>query len=82
MKTYQELGIESFQSRWGYRKLAMFFKTYKSKGLFYLFKLILEKISSYVTRKQKTKTKRVKHKKKKFKIFNLIVETNELKTLT
>ena len=33
---------------------------------------------------KKTKTKRVKHKKKKckFKIFNLIVETNELKTLT
>ena len=49
-KVYQELAIESLQSRRWYRKLAMFCKIYKNKSPFYLFNLIPEKISSYATR--------------------------------
>ena len=47
---YQELGLESAQLRRWYRKLGMFYKTCKSKSPQYLFKLIPEKKSSYVTR--------------------------------
>ena len=49
-KIYQELGLESLQSRRWYRKLAMFYKIYKDKNPFYLFKVIPEKTSSYATR--------------------------------
>ena len=49
-KIYQELGLESLQSRRWYRKLAMFYKIYKNKSPFYLFNLIPEKTSSYATR--------------------------------
>ena len=48
----------------------MFFKIYKNKSLFYFFKLIPEKTSSYVTSKQKTKT--VKHKTKSVNLNYLI----------
>ena len=48
-KIYQELGLESLQSRRWYRNLAMFYKIYKNKSLFYLFNLIPEK-TSYATR--------------------------------
>ena len=47
---YQELGLESLQLRRWYRKLGMFYKIFKSKSPQYLFKLIPEKTSSYVTR--------------------------------
>ena len=49
-KIYQELGLESLQSRRWYRKLAMFYKIYKNKSPFNLFKVILEKTSSYATK--------------------------------
>ena len=49
-KLYQELGLESLQLRGWYRKLGMFYKIFKSKSPQYLFKLIPEKASSYVTR--------------------------------
>ena len=48
-KIYQELGLESLQSRRWYRNLAMFYKIYKNKSLFYLFNLIPGK-TSYATR--------------------------------
>ena len=48
-KIYQELGLESLQSRRWYRNLTMFYKIYKNKSLFYLFNLIPEK-TSYATR--------------------------------
>ena len=47
---YQELGLESLQSRRWYRKLTMFYKISKNKSPFYLFNLILEKTSSYAAR--------------------------------
>ena len=49
-KLYQEIGLESLQLRHWYRKLGMFYKIFKSKSPPYLFKLIPEKTSSYVTR--------------------------------
>ena len=49
-KLYQEIGLESLQLRRWYRKLGMFYKIFKSKSPQYLFKLIPEKTSSYVTR--------------------------------
>ena len=49
-KFYQELGLESLQLRRSHRKLEMFYKIFKSKSPQYLFKLIPEKTSSYVTR--------------------------------
>ena len=49
-KLYQEIGLESLQSRRWYRKLGMFYKIFKSKSPQYLFKLIPENKSSYVTR--------------------------------
>ena len=42
-KIYQGLGLESLQSRWWYGKLAMFYKIYKNKSPFNLFKVIMEK---------------------------------------
>ena len=49
-KLYQEIGLQSLQLRRWYRKLGMFYKIFKSKSPQYLFKLIHEKTSSYVTR--------------------------------
>ena len=49
-KLYQELGLESLQLRRWYRKLGMFYKIFKSQSPQYLFKLIPEKTSSYLTR--------------------------------
>ena len=49
-KLYQEIGLEPLQLRRWYRKLGMFYKIFKSKSPQYLFKLIPEKTSSYVTR--------------------------------
>ena len=49
-KFYQELGLESLQSRRWYRKLVIFLKNYLNKSPFYLFNLIPEKISSYAVR--------------------------------
>ena len=49
-KLYQELGLESLLLRSWYRKLGMFYKIFKSKIPQYLFKLIPERMSSYVTR--------------------------------
>ena len=42
-KMYQELGLESLQSRRWYRKSAMFYKICKNKSPFYLFNLIPKK---------------------------------------
>ena len=36
-KIYQELGLESLQSGWWYRKLAMFYIIYKNKSPFLSF---------------------------------------------
>ena len=49
-KIYQGLDLESLQSRRWYRNLAMFYKTYKNKSPFNLFKVIPGKTSSYATR--------------------------------
>ena len=49
-KLYQEIGLESLQLRRWYRKLRMFYKVFKRRSPQYLFKLIPEKTSSYVTR--------------------------------
>ena len=49
-KLYQEVGLESLQLRRWYRKLGMSYKIFKSESPQYLFKLIHEKTSSYVTR--------------------------------
>ena len=47
---YQELGLEPLQPRWWYRKLAMFYKIYKSKSPFNIFKVIPKKTSSHARR--------------------------------
>ena len=39
-KVYQELGLESLQSRRWMRKLCLFYKIYREKSLSYLFELI------------------------------------------
>ena len=49
-KLSQELGLESLQWRYWYRKLGMFFKICKSKSPQYFFKWMPEKTSLYVTR--------------------------------
>ena len=49
-KLYQEIGLESLQLRRWYRKLGIFYRIFKSKSVQYLFKLIPEKTSSYVSR--------------------------------
>ena len=42
---YQDLNLESLQSRLWYRKLAMFYKIHNNKSLFNRFKVIPEKAS-------------------------------------
>ena len=49
-KLYQELGLESLQQRWWYRKLCYFFKLIKSKSPNYLFNNIPTVRSAYRTR--------------------------------
>ena len=49
-KICQKLGLESLQSRRWYKKLAMFYKIYKNKSPFNLFKVWSEKASPYAMR--------------------------------
>ena len=49
-KIYLELGLESCHLRRWYRKPAMFYKVYKNKSTFNIYKLIPEITSSYIMR--------------------------------
>ena len=47
---YEELTLESLQSRCWYRKLSCSYKLFNSEHLHYLFKLIISRSSDYVTK--------------------------------
>ena len=49
-KLYEKLGLESLQLRRWFRKLSSFYKLIKREHPHYLFKLILSRSSSYITR--------------------------------
>ena len=49
-KIYQELGLESLESRRWFRKLCFFFKILKNNSPDYLFKIIPQRRSAYITR--------------------------------
>ena len=49
-KIYQELGLESLDSRLWFRKLCSFFKILMNKSPNYLFRIIPQRRSSYITR--------------------------------
>ena len=49
-KIYQELGLESLESRRWFRKLCFFFKNLKNKSQDYLFRIVPQRRSSYITR--------------------------------
>ena len=49
-KVYQELGLESLANRRWFGKLCFFFKTLKNKSPDYLFRIIPQRRSSYITR--------------------------------
>ena len=49
-KLYQELGLESLENRPWFRKLCVFFKNFKSKSLDYLYNIIPQRTSPYITR--------------------------------
>ena len=49
-KIYQELGLESLESRRWFRKLCFFFRILKNKSPDYLIRLIPQRSSSYITR--------------------------------
>ena len=49
-KLYEELGLESLQLHCWFPKLSCFYKLFNSEHGHYLFKLILSRSSSYVTR--------------------------------
>ena len=49
-KIYQELGLESLESRRWFRKLCFFFKILKNKSPDYLVKIIPQRRPSYITR--------------------------------
>ena len=49
-KICQELGLESLESRLWFRKLCFFYKSLKNKSPHYLFKIIPQRRSSYITR--------------------------------
>ena len=49
-KIDQELGLESLESRRWFRKLCFFFKILKNKSPDYLFRIIPQRRSSYITR--------------------------------
>ena len=53
-KLYQELGFESLQQRWWYRKLCLFYKIIKSQSPKYLFELIPTVRQAYMTRCKKS----------------------------
>ena len=74
------LGLESLQLRRWYRKLGMFYKIFKSKSPQYLFKLIPEKTSSYVTKNaENIPLFNIKHNFYKNSFFLLsIIEWNNL----
>ena len=79
-KIYQELGLESLQSRRWYINLAVFYKIYKNKSPFYFFNLIPEKTSSY-TRRNVDCIPMIKIKRNFFKntfFPSAIIEMNKL----
>ena len=49
-KIYQEIGLESLESRRWFRKLCFFFKILKNNSPDYLFKIIPQRRSAYITR--------------------------------
>ena len=49
-KIYQKLGLESLETRRWFRKLCFFFEILKNKSPDYLFKIIPQRRSSYITR--------------------------------
>ena len=49
-KIYQELGLEHLESRRWFRKLCFFFKILKNKSPRYLFRIIPQRRSSYITK--------------------------------
>ena len=49
-KLYQELGFESLQQRWWYRKLCLFCQNNKKQSPRYLFELIPTAREAYTTR--------------------------------
>ena len=49
-KNYQELGLESVERRRWFRKLCFFFEILKNKSPDYLFRIIPQRKSSYITR--------------------------------
>ena len=49
-KIYQELGLESLESRRWFKKLCFFFKNLKNKSPDYLFRIIPQRRSSYIKR--------------------------------
>ena len=49
-KNYQELGLESVERRRRFRKLCFFFGILKNKSPDYLFRIIPQRNSSYITR--------------------------------
>ena len=79
-KLYQDIGLQSLQLRRWYRKLGMFYKIFKSKSPQYLFKLIPEKTSSYVTRNaENIPLFNIKHNfYKNYFFLSLIIEWNNL----
>ena len=79
-KLYQEIGLESLQLQLWHRKLGMFYIIFKRKSPQYLFKLMPEKTSSYVTRNtENIPLFNIKHNFYKNSFFSsLIIEWNNL----
>ena len=49
-RKHQELGLESLERRRWFSKLCFFFKTFENKSTDYLFRIIPQRRSSYITR--------------------------------
>ena len=49
-RKHQELGLESLERRRWFSKLCFFFKTFENKSPDYLFRIIPQRRSSYITR--------------------------------
>ena len=79
-KFYQELGFESLQQRWWYRKLCLFYKIIKKQSPKYLFELIPTARQTYMTRcKKSIPLLNVKHDYFKNYFFpSTIIEWNNL----
>ena len=77
---YQELGFESLQQRWWYRKLCLFYKIIKKQSPKYLFELIPTARQMYMTRcKKSIPLLNVKHDYFKNYFFpSTIIEWNNL----